>query len=201
MANARNYKNFIWHNQTINDKLVNFVRVRIYKPVDTVVSNGHMKLVDTDGDTISKSTHSHLRHTSNYSYVILSSSIQEKSSIANCCHLYLHIKVYITDDFEISMLEDGKDFPEKAYILKALNGEKESEPKLLDYLQEKVGPDDYGFLHHTLLVYAHLYKFDKIEELFKTYNIPAKYQALFWKERYEETKTWKERYKETKTQK
>lgn len=184
MANAtRNYQEFTWENQTINGQLVNFIRVRIFNPIDTVPSNGNKMLVVTDGDTVQRSPHSFLRYTSNYSYVILSSGIRERSSVTSeKTHLYLHIKVYLTDDFDMSMWSD-KDFLEKPFVLEALNTP--TLPPPLDYLRKKVG-DDYEEVYQNLKSSAQAYDFDKVEELFEAYKIDYKYQSFFWRELYQE---------------
>lgn len=187
---ARNYEEFTWKNQIIDEKLVNFVRVRIFNPIDTVSSNGNKKLVVTDGNIIQKSSHSLLRYTSDYSYVILSTGIRERSTVtSDKSYLYLYITVYLRDSFDVSMWED-KDFLEKPFVLEALKEKLALVPKpnltpLLKYIRLKGGAD-YEEFYQNLRASAQEYDFDKVEELFENYKISFKYQALFWKEMYQE---------------
>lgn len=188
----KNYQNFVWYDQTVDNKPVNFVRVRIYKPLDAVKSDGNMQLAATDGNTFQKSRRSFLKYTSQYSYVVLSSGIKERGAIYSSNHpyLYLHIKVYLTDDFDLSSLNDV-DFLGKSYVIEAIQGETAPEPSLpplLNYFRKKVG-NDYEEFYFTLRNSAQSCHFNLVDQLFKSYNISAKYQALFWKEMFELAKT------------
>lgn len=186
MANTiRNYKNFIWHDQVIDETLVNTVRVRIFKKIDSIISTNYEKVVATDGKTIQKSSHTFRRYTEDYSYVILSTGICKKEYYSDS--YYLYVKVYLADNFDISSLRDV-DFPEKSYVLEALKtgALKPDLSPFLSYLQTKNG-FDYEEIYQLLKSSAQSYNFNKVEELFKTYKIPEKYQAFFWKGMYRET--------------
>lgn len=185
MANTRKYKNFIWHNQMIDGQLVNYIRVRIFKSVDTISSTGTMKLVDTDGNTIKVCPDSSLTHTSGYSYAIFSNN--QKQPPHTKSPLCLHIKVYLADSFNVSSL-DNKDFLGKSYVLEALCKKTEVDPTLpplLRYFREKVGDNYYEEFYTILKASTQAYEFYKVEELFKSHKISDKYQALFWKEMYQ----------------
>ena len=47
---------------------------------------------------------------------------------------------------------------------------------------------DYEEIYHLLKTSAQNYDTDKVEQLFEDYKISSKYQTLFWKEMYLETK-------------
>lgn len=189
--NARNYVSFIWHNRTIDNHFVNSVQVRIFRTAETVISDSYLQLVASNGDAIQKRENHHI---SNYSYVILSTGIHEKFNLKSQNTYKLYIKLYVTEDFDLSQLSE-KDFLGKAYVIEAirkyLNHEEENLttepvlPPMLKYLEKKVGAD-YKVVNSLLITSAYTYNYDKIEEVFKEYKISSKYQALFWKEMYQE---------------
>lgn len=202
MANAKNYTSFSWSNQMINEKLVKSVNVRIFKPREEVISTPYLQLIDTDGKVDRKTSRSLKEHISNYSYVILSTSIFEKIHLHSENTYILFIKLYITSEFDISMLQNV-DFLGKSYLLDAwkqfednnknfdLQPIQKAEPSLSDmmnYSRKKVGPE-YENLYSALETYAQAHHFDVVNQLFKKYSISAKYQALFWKEMYEKATT------------
>ena len=59
-------------------------------------------------------------------------------------------------------------------------------PPLLNYFRKKKVGADYEDFYHHLRDLTETFEFDKIEELFEAYKISSKYQALFWKEMYQE---------------
>ncbi len=185
-----------WHREIIFD-FATSVRVRIFKSPTDVISNMYEKAIATDGQTFFKSPHTYTRHTQNHSYVVLSTGLHERGS--NSSLYYIFIKLYITNNFSVSTLKNA-DFFEKKYVIDAIQeylkgglDEKEKPvlPPLLNYLQKKVGTD-YKKLYYHLKNLAYIDDIDTVDQQFKDYNISAKYQALFWKEMYEEiTKTKK----------
>ena len=184
--NTRNFKSFPSYNQIINGQLVNSVHVRIFNPLDTIVSNHYEELLATDGKTIKKRYNSNRKHISGYSFVVISSGIRERFPASS--H-YLYIKVYLTDDFDIAKL-DGENFLGKAYVVEAIRKYLCYEEPVLSPLQnylrkKKVGAGYEDFYNH-LKDLASTFEFDKVEELFEAYKISSKYQALFWKEMYQE---------------
>ncbi len=175
-----------WKNQTIDGKLVNNVRVRIFKSPIDVISDNYEKVVATDGQTFQKSRHTSRKHTKNHSYVVLSTGLYEKFS----GNLHLYIKLYLTDNFTISCLKDA-DFLGKIYVVetieKYLNNEEDIPlSPLQNYLRKKVG-NNYAELYSTLITAAQESHFNLVQQLFKTYKISTKFQALFWKELYRQT--------------
>lgn len=194
MANSKQtFSTILFYNQMIDGQFVASVRVRIFKSVKLIPSSSKMELVATDGNTTQKYPDSSLTHISKYHYVVLSSGICEEQSSHAEAPLYLRINVYLTDDFDVSML-DNKSFFGKFYVIKALQEKTELKPvlsPLLRYLQQKVGDNYYEKLYTLLKAFAHSYDFDKVEQLFKKYKITDKPQALFWKEMYEKTQNQK----------
>ena len=195
MASMRYSKDFVWYNQMIGEIPVKKIRVRIFKAVDSVVSDYGYHVVATDGKTFQKKPHSSLLHTEDYSYVILSSEFRKRfSSFSDT----LYLRIYITDTFDISTLKRVK-FDGKKFALKALKKVNFSEKSyLLESLEDK--PELYTFFKYFLTKLdieheeifqllkssAELCDFDKVEELFKTYTIQEKYKTLFWKGMYRE---------------
>lgn len=189
MANAKNYTDSIWHNQTIDGQLVSSVRVRIFKPRDIITTYEcyiKRELVATDGIVVKRSHKGFALSVLNFSYAIFSSGICEKGKGNTVC---LQFKVYLNDDFDLSML-NNKDFVGKAYVIEAIQGGPSPEPvlpPLQTYLCKKMG-FDYEEIYHLLKTSAQNYDTDKVEQLFEDYKISSKYQTLFWKEMYLETK-------------
>lgn len=191
--NEKNYKNFLWNDQTINEKMVKSVSVRIFRPLEEVTATAYHQLVDTDGKKRCKSSKTHI---SDYTYVLLSTGICEKSLISSCHSFYLHIKLYITDNFSKSSLNDVE-FVGKQFLLEALEQFESScldltlhskpDPDLFNYFKKKLGDEATEF-HLLLQESAQAERFNLIEKLFKNYGISAKYQALFWKELYRKEK-------------
>ena len=191
--NEENFKNFLWNDQIINGKMIKSVNVRIFRPLEEITATAYHQLIDTDGEKRCKSSKTHI---SNYTYVLLSTGICQKSLISNCRSLYLHIKLYITRDFSKSSLTDVE-FVGKPFLLEALEQFDPScldlslypkpEPDLLNYLKKKLGDEATEF-HLLLQESARAERFNLIEKLFKNYGISAKYQALFWKELYRKEK-------------
>ncbi len=191
MANSiRTHQDFLYENQNLNGTFLDAVKVGIFKPLETVFSNNWEKVVATDGLTIQKSKHTSRKHTSDYTYVVLSSGIC-KDVYRNFCSLKL--KVYLTDDFDLSMLEKC-DFLGKDYVIKSIKTYFDIGflPPFLNHLYKKAG-DDYLILYHRLKNVALAYRLDKVEQLFKEYKISDRNQALFWKETYQETRQKKVR--------
>lgn len=189
MAYVRNYVSFIWHNQTIDGHFVNSVQIRIFRTAETVISDNYLQLVDTNGDTIKKRRN---YQTSNYSYVILSTGIHEKFNLKSPNTYKVYIKLYVTEDFDLSQLAE-KDFLGKSYVIKSLQEKLNSEPvlsPLQSYLQKRIGAD-YKKVLHLLKSSAQAYDLDTINQLFKEYQISGNYQALFWKEMYLQTRNSK----------
>lgn len=191
--NEENFKNFLWNDQIINGKMIKSVNVRIFRPLEEITATAYHQLIDTDGKKRCKSSKTHI---SNYTYVLLSTGICQKSLISNCCSLYLHIKLYITHDFCKSSLKDVE-FVGKQFLLAALEQfdpsclnltlHSKPEPDLFNYFKKKLGDEATEF-HLLLQESARAERFNLIEKLFKNYGISAKYQALFWKELYRKEK-------------
>lgn len=170
---TRTYQSYFWYNQIIQGELVNSVRVRIFKALNKVASNNYEKVIATDGETISKRRY---QYTSHYSYVVLSSDIDKT--------LQLRVKVYLTDEFDLSLLEN-KDFLGKNYVVEAIKkyltvGRLSP---MLNHFYEKIG-DNYRIFYNLLKNTASAYHIATVEQLFRDYQISNKYQALFWKEMY-----------------
>lgn len=199
--NTQNYKNFLWNNQMIDDTFVKSVRVRIFRPLEIVTSDFHYELIDTDGKVDKNTPRSFKKHISNYSYVLLSTGIREKSLISECCSSYLYIKIYLTDNFDFSSLKNVN-LVGKSYLLEALHqfqNESEDfelklaprpESNMLNYFKKKI-ETNYEEVYALLKSSAQNYDIDKVEQLFKNYKISSKYQALFWKKMYQETNSKK----------
>lgn len=186
---TQNYESFSWPNQIIDGKLVS-LRVRIYLRSTEIVANNHEKLVATDGKVTINGPRGFKEHINDYSYVIVSTGICKKSTLdsAEKPYFYLHIKVYLTNQFDISNLKNA-DFLGSSYVIKALNQERAPElllTPLQNYFCQKVGVN-YEKFYALLKSYAQNNNLDKIEQLFKDYKIPGKYQSIFWKEMYQET--------------
>ena len=119
MGIIRNYEDFTWHNQTIHEKLVNFVRVRVYRQANIITSNGSEDLVTTDAPAIRKSLKGYL-YISSHSFAIFSTGICNIAQVnLSKPFLYLHIKVCLTNAFDIAKL-DTANFLEKPYVMEAL---------------------------------------------------------------------------------
>ena len=119
MGVIRNYadfdEEFTWHNQTIDKKLVNFVRVRIYRRANIITSDGAETLIGTDTPAIIKSPKDYL-YLSGHTFAIFSTGICAKPQKP---FLYLHIKVCLTNNFDIAKLDEAN-FLEKPYVMAAL---------------------------------------------------------------------------------
>lgn len=191
--NYKNYKSFSWNNQIINGKTVKSVRVRIFRPLEEITANAYYQLVDTDGKKRTKNSKIYI---SDYTYVLLCTGICEKSLINNCQSLYLYIKLYITDNFSKSTL-NNVEFVGKHYLQEVLQQfdtscldlrlHSKPEPNLSNYLRKKLGDEATEF-YLLLQESAQAGRFNLIDKLFKTYGISANYQALFWKELYQKEK-------------
>lgn len=190
--NKKNYRTFSWKNQLIDGKMIRSVTVRIFRPLPEVTSTGYSQLVDTDGKTIQKSSRSSKKHISDYSYVILSTGLFEKTHLHSENSFILFIKLYMTADFDISKIQNI-DFLGKSYLLDAyqqlqndsldLTPALKSEPDMIKYLKKKLGAEyeEFCALLQTAVQSEH---FNLVDKLFKNYSISNKYQALFWKELY-----------------
>lgn len=187
--NSQNYKNFCWYDQTIDERLIQCVRVRIFNALDTITCDGYQQLVATDGNHFTKSSRGFKSYVTGYSYAILSSGIFRRTHIHSGDTFNLFIKLYVTNDFQVSML-DNLEFLGKSYLMEALSGIKmdwkqtvKPEKSFSDYLKKKAGANS-GKLYQLLKVCAHNSEHDKIEQFFKDYEISEKYQVIFWKELY-----------------
>lgn len=193
--NQKNYKSFSWSNQLIGGKTVKTVTVRIFRPLQEVTADGYLQLVDTDGKITQKSSTTFKKHISDYSYVILSTGIFEKTHLHSENFFILSIKLYLTTDFDISQVQNI-DFPGKSYLLEAyqqfqnidfdLTPASKPEAELsdfLNYLKKNLGNEHQTF-YMLLKESAQTGHFSLIDYLFKSYTISPKYQALFWKEMY-----------------
>ena len=157
---TRTYQSYFWYNQIIQGELVNSVRVRIFKALNKVASNNYEKVIATDGETISKRRY---QYTSHYSYVVLSSDIDKT--------LQLRVKVYLTDEFDLSLLEN-KDFLGKNYVVEAIKkyltvGRLSP---MLNHFYEKIG-DNYRIFYNLLKNTASAYHIATVEQLFRDYQI------------------------------
>lgn len=185
MANnsIRNYEDSTWHNQIIDGISVFSVRVRIFQPRDPI--KFYQYLIDTDGDIFKKSRKGFTKFISNFSYAIFSTGIREKGKGNNMC---LDLTIYLGNNFHLSKL-DNLTFLGKSYVIKALQGKAEQKlalPPLQSYFFKKIGSDSEE-IYALLKTSVQNYDFDKVEQIFEQYQISAKYQALFWKEMYQET--------------
>lgn len=167
----RNYQTFRWYDQEINGQLLQSVEVKIFNPIKTVVANNYKKLIATDGTVFPKGKKYEEKQIKNYSYVILSTGFFTHFS-SELPHLSL--KLYITSDFDVSVL-DKIEFLGKSYLIKAFN-------------KHKIKNDtNYQEAYELLKRPAEQYDFEKVEQLFKEYQISEKHQLTFWKEMYEKT--------------
>ncbi len=193
MANSKqNYRTFSWDYQLIDEKMIRSVMVRIFRPLPEVIATNYLQLVDTDGKTIQKSSRSLKKHISDYSYVILSTGLFEKTHLHSENSFILFIKLYMTSDFDISKIQNVK-FPGKSYLLDAyqqlqntdlsLTPASKSEPDMIKYFKKKVGAE-YENFYSLLQESVQTEDFNLTDRLFKNNGISNKYQALFWKELY-----------------
>ena len=189
MAYTKTYETFYWQNQTINEKLVNSVRVRIFKPHEVVAVDRDMQLVSTDGERFHTGPKSTKTSVHNYSHILLSTGIREKFHPYSSTYI-LSIKLFITERFDISTLAD-KEFMEKPYVLEALRNFKGFQTgnqfSFSDCLAEKIEPSRIALMHDLFTFHAQSCDFDKVEQLFKDYKITVRAQAIFWKEMYQMT--------------
>ena len=190
MKNKKNSWNYNFKHQTIDDKLISSLMVRIF-PLKTAktfeISSSETCLTDgTKNDSIISS---------DYSYLIINYGIQERLASAYWLTSYnvIDIKIYITSEFRLDML-DKYNFSEKKYVLEALKKYLQVDMLLrplkvsgfigcLEKATAKTG-DNFQSVYNTLITLAQNGNIDKVDELMLSYDIPCFYQAVFWKELY-----------------
>ena len=115
MGQKRNFKNFTWKDEILNNQKINTINVKIYKisnenPFPVYSEN----IISTDGSRIGKN----LETCVNFSYIATSTGIVRKEN-SRFTHHKLYIKLYIAGGFDIEKVEQ-LDFCGKQYVITAL---------------------------------------------------------------------------------
>ncbi len=169
---------FFWNNEQIDNKVVNSVVVKIYQMSEIFRTNYYPKVLFTDGTLTYKPKGFQI---SDYSYVVTSRGIRE--TLRHEDSPYLVINLYITDQFNPSILKELNEFTGKSYLLEAW-----MKNYSFTFFQQKL--KNCGFFNYFSIDFnfKHIMECLKKNEVNKLHllmteqGIPLIDQTLFWME-------------------
>lgn len=177
---------------------VNRIKFQIFRrnnpvSVSDIERNGELRILATDGQ---KTKSYGLPQIEDFTFVVLLKGIHTRNYPYPSTKKYsfLYIEVFLSDNFtefnkEIendfySVKATLTDFDYKSYVIEAIQAESIHQ---LSKRIKTVGSDD-DKIYDLVKTPAKTYNIAAVEQVFKDYQIPDKYQALFWKEMYQATK-------------